>query len=206
MDGRTAAGHSGARYLRATARNEHLTAGLTGKENHHETSSPFLPPSSFPSLSSPGCCPQTHIGANGAGKAGRRRWQPWNCQPNSGPGWKVSNWRRPNRWLRLRADLKVARLDLRAAMRKDEPDAADVKASVAAVNSARSLILESRVNHRLKVNSILTPEQRTRLRELRRDRSGKGWGKMWRKGRYHKRFRGMGEKRPDGADSRPSSI
>lgn len=107
---------------------------------------------------------------------------------------------------RLRADLKVARLDLRAAMRKDEPDAADVKASVAAVNGARSLILESRVNHRLKVNSILTPEQRTKLRELRSERSRKGWGKMWRKGRYHKRFRGMGEKRPDGADSRPSSI
>lgn len=106
----------------------------------------------------------------------------------------------------LRADLKVARLDLRAAMRKDEPDAAAVKTSVAAVNSARSLILESRINHRLKVNSVLTPEQRTRLREMRRDRPGKGWGKMWRKGRYHKRFRGMGEKRPDDADSRPSSI
>ena len=70
----------------------------------------------------------------------------------------------------------------------------------------RSLILESRVNHRLKVNSVLTPEAADRLREMRRDRSWKGWGKTWRKGRYRKPFRGMGEKRPDGADSRPSSI
>lgn len=106
----------------------------------------------------------------------------------------------------LRADLKVARLDLRAAMRRDEPDAAEVKARVAAVNSARSLILESRVNHRLKVNSVLTTEQRTRLREMRRDRSGKGCGKMWRKGRYHKRFRGMGGPGPDRTDDRSSSI
>ena len=106
----------------------------------------------------------------------------------------------------LRADLKVARLDLRGAMRKDEPDAAEIKAHVAAVNSARSLILESRVNHRLKVNSVLTPEQRTRLREMRRDRSGKGWGKMWRKGRYHKRFRGMGGPGPESTDDRSSSI
>jgi protein CpxP len=113
---------------------------------------------------------------------------------------------RAKQMAQLRADLKVARLDLQAAMRQDEPNPAEVKTRVAAVNNARSLILESRVNHRLKVNSVLTPEQRNKLREMRRDRSQGGWGKMWRKGRYQKRLRGMGHPRPDRIDEGPSSI
>lgn len=116
------------------------------------------------------------------------------------------NLERAKKMAQMRADLKVARLDLRAAMRKDNPDPAQVKAQVAAVNKARSLILESRVSHRLKVNSVLTPEQRNKLREMRRDRSKRGWGKMWRKGGYRKGLKGKGHPGQDRGEGQPSSI
>ncbi len=116
------------------------------------------------------------------------------------------NLERSKKMAQLRADLKVARLDLRAAMRQDNPDPAEVKARVASVNNARSLILESKVNHRLKVNSVLTPEQRTRLREIRRDRPKEGFRKMWRKRGYGKGFEGMGDPGQDRRSEKPSSI
>ncbi len=116
------------------------------------------------------------------------------------------NLERAKKMAQLRADLKVARLDLRAAMRQDDPDPAEVKARVAAVNKARSLILEGKVNHRLKVNNVLTPEQRNKLREVRRDRSKRGCGKTWRKGGYRKGLKGMGQPAPDRGEGPPSSI
>ena len=116
------------------------------------------------------------------------------------------NLERSKKMAQLRADLKVARLDLRAAMRQDNPDPAEVKTRVAAVNNARSLILESRVDHRLKVNSLLTPEQRSKLREMRRDRPKKGYRKMWRRGGCRKGFRGMGHPGSDRGEGKPSSI
>ena len=116
------------------------------------------------------------------------------------------NLERSKKMAQLRADLKVARLDLRAAMRQDNPDPAEVKARVAAVNKARSLILESKVNHRLKVNNVLTPEQRNKLREVRRDRSKRGCGKMWRKRGYGKGFQGMGRPGKDRSSEKSSSI
>ena len=116
------------------------------------------------------------------------------------------NLERSKKMAQLRADLKVARLDLRAAMRQDNPDPAEVKTRVAAVNNARSLILESRVNHRLKVHSLLTPEQRNKLREMRMDRSKKGCRKSWRKRGYWKGLKGMGHPGPDRGEGKPSSI
>ena len=116
------------------------------------------------------------------------------------------NLERSKKMAQLRADLKVARLDLRAAMRQDNPDPAEVKTRVAAVNKARSLILESKVNHRLKVNNVLTPEQRNKLREVRRDRSKRGCGKMWRKRSYGKGSMGMGQPGPERGEGQPSSI
>lgn len=116
------------------------------------------------------------------------------------------NLERSKKMAQLRADLKVARLDLRAALRQDNPGPAQVKAGVAAVNKARSLILESKVNHRLKVNNVLTPEQRNKLREMRRDRSKRGCGKTWRKGGYRKGLKGLGHPGSDRGEGQPSSI
>ena len=116
------------------------------------------------------------------------------------------NLERARKTAQLRADLKVARLDLRAAMRQDNPDPDQVNTRVEAVNKARSLLLESRISHRLKVNGVLTPEQRNKLREIQRDRPGKGFRKMWRKRGHRKGFQGMGQSGPDRGEVQPSSI
>ena len=79
----------------------------------------------------------------------------------------------------LRADLQVARLDLRAAVDVDEPASAQVKAAVTKVNEARSQILENRVGHGIAIKGILTPEQREKMRDLRMDRPARG-GRHWR--------------------------
>ena len=83
--------------------------------------------------------------------------------------------------IRIRADLEIARLDLRQAMRQADPSAPDVKAKVAKVNGVRAKMLEHRVDGQLKRQAVLTPEQRTKLEELRRrpmdgTRRG-GWGR-----------------------------
>ncbi|MDE2997668.1 MAG: Spy/CpxP family protein refolding chaperone [Gemmatimonadota bacterium] len=116
------------------------------------------------------------------------------------------NLERAKKMAQLRADLKVARLDLRAAMRQDNPDPDQVNARVTAVNKARSLILESRVSHRLKVNGVLTPEQRNKLREMRSDRSKRGWGRMWRKGGCRKDMKGMVYPGQERGEEQTSSI
>ena len=91
----------------------------------------------------------------------------------------------------LRADLQVARLDLRATVGEDEPASAQVKAVVAKVNEARSRILENRVGHRIAIKGILTPEQREKMKELRLDRPARG-GRRGHGGRGLRGERGMG--------------
>ena len=81
------------------------------------------------------------------------------------------------RMARLEADLKIARLDLHAITRQDNPDPAEVKTRIAKVNQALSLILETRVDHRLKVNQLLTPEQRDKLRAGERFQRGRRPGR-----------------------------
>ena len=96
----------------------------------------------------------------------------------------------------LRANLKVARLDLRAVMDVDAPTGTRVKAAVAKVNEARSRILEHRVGHRIASKGLLTPEQREKIKELKMDRPFRGKG-HWR-GRGRRGMgggRGMGEGR-----------
>jgi Spy/CpxP family protein refolding chaperone len=68
----------------------------------------------------------------------------------------------------IQADLKVARLELRSAMAKDVPSASEVKAKVEAVNRARGEMLENRVNTQLAVRKLLTPQQRDKMKTLRR--------------------------------------
>ena len=108
------------------------------------------------------------------------------------------------RMARLRADLKVARLDLQAITRQDNPDAAEVKTGVAKVNQARSLILETRVGHRLKVNQVLTPEQQDKLREHRRGRPDRG-RRMWRRGGRYGSPQNLEHRRPERKEERSPS-
>ena len=69
---------------------------------------------------------------------------------------------------KLRADLKVARLELEHLINQDSPKASDAKVKVAQVNQARSKILQRSVDHRLKLKKILTPEQQEKLRSIKR--------------------------------------
>ena len=78
----------------------------------------------------------------------------------------------------LQADQKIARLELQEAMDQPNPDPGQVKAKVANLNRVRSQILEKRIDMRMKMNQILTPEQREKLKEMR-GRRGKmrGFGR-----------------------------
>jgi len=69
---------------------------------------------------------------------------------------------------RLRADLQVARIDLRASMKPADPNWPEVKKRVAQVNGVRSKMLESRVDHRLSLKKILSKEQLEKLRHMNR--------------------------------------
>ena len=67
----------------------------------------------------------------------------------------------------LQADQKVAQLELQEAMHQPNPDPGQVKAKVANLNRVRSQILEKRIDMRMKMNQILTPEQREKLKEMK---------------------------------------
>lgn len=64
-----------------------------------------------------------------------------------------------------RADLALARLDLQKLLRSDTPDQNAVDAQIDRMASIRAGIMKSRVGARLQVRAILTPEQRSKLRE-----------------------------------------
>ena len=82
----------------------------------------------------------------------------------------------------IQADLKVATLELRNLMSQDAPSASDVKARLQAVNQARGQMMENRVTMQLAVKKILTPDQRKKMKELRKQGPAGRRGK-WREGR-----------------------
>ena len=75
---------------------------------------------------------------------------------------------------RLRADLKVARIDLGAALKPSDPDPTAVRKGVAEVSRVRSKMLERRVDHLLSVKKVLSKEQLDKLKQMKRrgDRMG----------------------------------
>ena len=98
-----------------------------------------------------------------------------------GPGWKAldlteaqrgkledMHLSRAKEMARLRADLQIARIDLRATMKQDDPNRAEVKKRVAQVNGVRSKMLERRVDHTLSLKKILSKEQLEKLEHMKR--------------------------------------
>jgi Spy/CpxP family protein refolding chaperone len=67
-------------------------------------------------------------------------------------------------------------------MSQDAPSASEVKAKLQAVNRARGQMMENRVNMQLAAKKILTPEQRKKMKELRKQGPA-GRGGKWREGR-----------------------
>ena len=71
---------------------------------------------------------------------------------------------------RLRADAQVARIELQDLLRQDNPRDAEVKAKINSVTQTRGKTMESQVGFRLKMQQMLTPEQRQKLQELQNQR------------------------------------
>ena len=69
--------------------------------------------------------------------------------------------------VRLRADIQTARLDLEEAMRDDAPGARRADQQIDALAALHAKQMKAMVAHWSEVRSILTPEQRTKLRDMR---------------------------------------
>lgn len=71
---------------------------------------------------------------------------------------------------RLRADAQIAQIELRDLLRQDNPKDADVKAKINSVTQTRGKIMESQVGFRLKMQQVLTPEQRQKFQDMQMER------------------------------------
>ncbi len=91
--------------------------------------------------------------------------------------------------IQLRADSRLARVELRELMNETSPDIERVKDLAAAVSAAHGSVFERSALYRAEFKHVLTPEQQENLRESFRDR---------RDGRRDSGMRG----RRDGRESR----
>ncbi|MXX03469.1 MAG: hypothetical protein F4X08_03500 [Gemmatimonadetes bacterium] len=91
--------------------------------------------------------------------------------------------------IQLRADSRLARVDLRELMNEISPDIDRVKELAAAASAAQGAVFERSALYRAEFKHVLTPEQQENLRESFRDR---------RDGRRDSGMRG----RRDGRESR----
>lgn len=86
----------------------------------------------------------------------------------------------------LRAKLETARVEFRAAMRKEPADEKAAMAKQKEMASIREQLQSSALEHRFAVGKLLTPEQRAKLNARRGDRmkgEGMGFGRGDRGGR-----------------------
>ena len=67
--------------------------------------------------------------------------------------------------IQSRADLELAQLEFRKLMRADNPNKRELNAQIDRMASIRADMMKSRVDQRLQVRDILTPDQRAKLRE-----------------------------------------
>ena len=89
--------------------------------------------------------------------------------------------------IRARAELQLARLDLRQLTEKHRPNLAKVSAAIDKVGALELKLKKSRILMMLKMKALLTPEQAAKAAELRRQRRARwggrrGWKRrMWRR-------------------------
>jgi len=91
--------------------------------------------------------------------------------------------------IRLDALIKEKHLDLRAELRKDNPDRGRINRLINDIGQAKTDLLRNRIEKMLQLKSILTPEQKEKLlthgmfAERMRDSKKKGFWKRGRMGR-----------------------
>jgi Spy/CpxP family protein refolding chaperone len=72
--------------------------------------------------------------------------------------------------IQKRAQLKEAQLEMRNMMRKTEIDESAVLEKQRRISNLKGDIAESRMKHRLEMRKVLTPEQREKMKTIRRDK------------------------------------
>lgn len=76
--------------------------------------------------------------------------------------------------IRRRADLQIARLELRELLDAANLDEKAVAVKVKEISELQSTALKARVDGRIALRKVLTPEQFDKLQDLRRRRIGRG--------------------------------
>jgi Spy/CpxP family protein refolding chaperone len=75
--------------------------------------------------------------------------------------------------IRSRADLQVAKLELREMMEAPSVDQAAIAARVKQIGDLQTSLLRSRVDARLAARKVMTPEQFEKVRQMRHDGAGR---------------------------------
>lgn len=94
--------------------------------------------------------------------------------------------------IRARSELRLKRLDLLELMQAEEPDRAAIEQKLRELSEARHLLTKQRVEHRLAVHELLTPEQRAKLQTLRGRHLRRSFGQRWQGRRPMRGRRGRG--------------
>jgi Spy/CpxP family protein refolding chaperone len=80
---------------------------------------------------------------------------------------KAAREREQRKAIQTRADIQLARLDLRKLMQADKPDQKAIDAQIDRIAGLRTGLEKSRVATMLEFRASLTPEQQKKLKELR---------------------------------------
>ncbi|KPL02839.1 MAG: hypothetical protein AMJ90_04630 [candidate division Zixibacteria bacterium SM23_73_2] len=72
--------------------------------------------------------------------------------------------------IKLKADLKIARLELKDLMREEKPVRREIYRKIEEMGDLKVKLQKSRVDQRLAMKEILTPEQLDKLQDLKRKR------------------------------------
>jgi Spy/CpxP family protein refolding chaperone len=78
---------------------------------------------------------------------------------------------------RRRADMEIARMELEQALDAATVDEKVVAAKVQALTQLQAAALKARVDHRLAIGKLLTPEQREKMKQLKQEHRGRDRGR-----------------------------
>lgn len=112
--------------------------------------------------------------------------------------------------IRDRANLAVQRIDLENLLAAENPDRAAINRKLQQVGAAQLTLEKSAIDFALNVKQELTPEQRQKIRQFLRQRSGRRFrgmsdGRSQRRGYRRGGMRGQGSRPPNGGPSSQSS-
>jgi Spy/CpxP family protein refolding chaperone len=105
----------------------------------------------------------------------------------------------------LRADMQSSRLELRHLMMQDKPDQNAIANLVDKIGETQKKLLKQRIDKRLAMKAVLTPDQFQKFMQMRGDRMGSGMMGGGR-GERMKGMRGRGQNFPKNRSMRSGSC